>query len=146
MAYATVAELRAWTAGLDLDLPEDDVGAAALLARASADIDQYFHWPPPEDPEDPDAPLAETRLDPANLTKWEAWSLAKATVEQAAYRLIVGEADLIEGRPRTLALGEGVQFARDAPDLLCAPALVSLAGIPSLWRSASGCAPAPDAA
>jgi len=137
-AYATVQQFRAWTRHLDdvLDLPEDGSHQAIqrLLDRASADLDQYLRWPPPDDPE---AVLPGAGRIRAELTSWESWCLAKACVEQATYRLLRDESELAEGASSITAAG-GVSFSTAAPDLLGPQAAVSIAGVGVLWRYKHG--------
>ena len=153
-SYATVTEFRAWTASLDLDLPGDgsDADVQALLDRASNDIDQYLHWPPPADadldppppepdPDDLEPPpeplLPQARIPRSKLTRFELWALSKANVEQAAYLCIVGEDSVREGIP-TLSAAGGVTFSAHAPDLLGPGVLVSLCACATVWEFRSG--------
>jgi hypothetical protein len=137
MAYASPEQFTAQTTGLDLDLPDD---IPSLLDRASADIDQHLRLPIPLVAVGVDPPT--TRLDPATLDGWTAWSLMRATCAQAAYRVIVDEESLLEGPPTVLTVGV-VAFSREAPALICSSALVALAGCVSLWKGASGTVPPP---
>ena len=112
-SYATTDEFAAATAHLDLDLP-DDIGA--LLDRASEDLDGYLRFPIPEDP-DGDGDLPVRRIPEAALTRWERRILSRACVLQAAYRVTVGEEDIVEGKNRVLsAVGGELRRGRAGPD------------------------------
>jgi hypothetical protein len=136
--YATVAQFRATVGSYltDLDLPGtgDDQAIADLLMRASADIDQFLHWPPPSATDDP---LPGARIPRSQLNAWETWSLGKACVEQALYRLVIGEQELIEGAPQMVSI-QGISFSQRGPDLIGAEAAVSLAGMTMLWQYRTG--------
>jgi hypothetical protein len=133
-AYATADLFASLTAHLDLDVPDDVDG---LLERASRDLDAYLSWP---------APLAAgLRIDPAALTAFQADVLQQACVRQAAYRLEVGEEDLVEGMPRVLNSGPGgISFSTLPPEPIGRDVLVLLAGAGLLKRSGTA-PPPPDA-
>jgi hypothetical protein len=141
MSYATADQFAAQLAHVadDLDIPEDLDG---LLQRASGDLDAYLCWPPPVGPVlVPPDPV--DRIDTSQLTWWQRDALARATCQQAAYRLTVAELDLIEGAPRVTAVGGALTFAPTAPDLIGRSALVCLSGA-GLLRYRTGTAPPDD--
>lgn len=153
-SYCTVDQFTRWTSHIadQLDIPED---VQALLDRASADIDAHLcvplppDPPPPADPDDPLEPLPSTRLDPAKLSRWEAWVLSKACAEQSVYRLIQGEDEIAEGTSRIASIGGGgqsVTFSRDKLDLLGPQTFVSLVSAPNLWKFRTGTVPPDDPA
>lgn len=107
-AYADASDFEAASSHLDLDAPSG-FQLDALLDRAADDIDAYLDLPVAVDGGD--------RLDVETLTDGQREALALATAQQAYWRLIVGEEDVSEGRPRLLGI-DGVSFASDAPDVL----------------------------
>ena len=105
-AYCTADEFAAFTAHLSLDVPAD---VGALLDRAAHDVDAFLGLAV--------APGGGDRIDVGALSVGQRGALIEATAEQAAFRLILGEEDAVEGAPRILGAG-GLAFAPSAPDML----------------------------
>ena len=102
---------------LPLDLPEDP---SSVIERASRDVEAFLGWPARTE--------GGPRIRTSDLTVGQLGALTEAVAEQVAFRLVLGEEEITEGRPRVLGLPGGPTFASDAPDLIAPMARRVLAG------------------
>jgi hypothetical protein len=107
-SYATIAEAQALTAGNSEFVQRVDAERwGPALERASRDVEGYLAWP---------VPVADTlRIDIDMLTAYQRGALARATIEQASYRLARSEAEMVVDSYRHGLRGETTIIAPPAP-------------------------------
>lgn len=125
MAYATVEQFHELTA-FNEEVIAADAEIEHVLDRASRDLDAYLAWP---------APLNDVlRIEVGLLTPYQRACLARATVEQATYRLMRGEAEMAVDQDGVASV-EGIGFASQPPPRIAPQAQEALADAGLFLRS-----------
>jgi hypothetical protein len=110
-SYATAAEARELVAGnyeLSDETRVDDERWTLALERASRDVEAYIGWAFPKEDR--------LRINVADeLSDGQAAALKRAVIEQASYRLQLGEPERVVDSLRTGLRGEGTQIVPPAP-------------------------------
>jgi hypothetical protein len=139
-SYATAAEARELTAGNyelsdETRVTEDKWNLA--LERASRDVDAYIGWPFPKEDR--------LRINVADeLSDGQAAALKRAVIEQASYRLQLGESERVVDSLRHGLRGEGTQIVPPAPRY--APQMREALADAGLYKRSGTAPPADDAA
>jgi hypothetical protein len=135
-AYATAAEAKALTAG-NVELTDritDDEWTAAL-ERASRDVDSFCGWPFPKEDR-----LRINVVD--ELSDGQAAALRRAVIEQASYRLQLGEPERVVDSLRHGLRGEATQIVPPAPRY--APQMREALADAGLYKRSGTAPPAED--
>jgi hypothetical protein len=132
-SYATPDEARALSFNDDfVELDNDEL--AAILERASHQVDIYLGWPPPADDF--------LRIDTDSITPYQAARLRDATISQAAWLLVLDQDQDSLGMDGVVSVG-GVTFAT-VPQSFTGPAVPYLLADAGLFRKDGSAAPTPD--
>lgn len=108
--YASVADLVAYTDGIDLPAPgsPEHINLEKILSRAEQQIDGMITWDGDENV------TAHRRVTPADLDQWDQDCLKLATCAQAEYRLHMGE-DFFKGGQYKMVSGPDFQTQGSLP-------------------------------